>query len=56
MTVSKAAERSRRIRADDRPFALARWRASVTAIRAVSVECPVLKPDWFGSRRSFCMR
>ena len=33
--------------------ALADWRAVVTDRRAVSVEWPVLKPDWLGSSRLF---
>uniref|UniRef100_A0A0E9UDV4 Uncharacterized protein n=1 Tax=Anguilla anguilla TaxID=7936 RepID=A0A0E9UDV4_ANGAN len=38
LTVSKAADRSRRIRTEAS--------ASVTARSAVSVECPDRKPDW----------
>jgi hypothetical protein len=37
-TVSNAADRSRRMRTDERD--------SVTTRRAVSVECAFLKPDW----------
>ena len=32
---------------------LADWRAVVIDRRAVSVEWPVLKPDWLGSSRLF---
>ena len=45
-TVSNAADRSRRMRTDERDEALAARRDSVTARRAVSVECVFLKPDW----------
>ena len=45
-TVSNAADRSRRMRTDERDEALAARRDSVTARRAVSVECAFLKPDW----------
>ena len=44
--VSNAADRSRRMRTDERDEALAARRDSVTARRAVSVECAILKPDW----------
>ena len=46
LTVSNAADRSRRMRTDERDEALAARRDSVTAKRAVSVECAVLMPDW----------
>ncbi len=36
--------------------ALASLRASVTESRAVSVEWPLLKPDWLLSRMLFCAR
>ena len=45
-TVSNAADRSSRMRTDERDEALAARRDSVTARRAVSVECAFLKPDW----------
>ena len=45
MTVSNAADRSRRIRTEERDEALAVANASVTARRAVFVECPDLKLD-----------
>ena len=45
-TVSNAADRSRRMRADERDKALAARRDSVTTRRAISVECAFLKPDW----------
>ena len=44
-TVSNTADRSRRMRTDERDEVLAVWRDSVTARRAVSVECASLKPD-----------
>ena len=50
-TVSNAADRSRRMRTDERDEALAAQGAPFTAKRAVSVECAFLKPDWWGSRR-----
>ena len=45
-TVTNAADRSRRMRTDERDEALAARRDSVTKRRAVSVECAFLKPDW----------
>ena len=45
-TMSNAADRSRRMRTDERDEALAARRDSVAARRAVSVECVFLKPDW----------
>ena len=56
LTVSKAADRSSRISAEDFPSALAALKASVTDSKAVSVEWPLLKPDCFGSSRSFLVR
>ena len=53
LTVSKAAERSRRMRTEEREAACAVWRDSLTARIAVSVEWPGLKPDWWGSSRLF---
>ena len=47
--MSKAADRSRRMRTEDLEAALAIRRASVTDSNAVSVECPFLKPDWLTS-------
>ena len=44
-TVSNAVDRSSRIKTDERDKDLAAWSDSVTARRAVSVECAVLKPD-----------
>ncbi len=55
MTVSKAAERSSRIRTDDLESAFAIRRASVTESSAVSVEWP-LKPDCLASGLLFCER
>ena len=46
MTVSNAADRSSGMITDDLEAALADW-------RALSVEWPVFKPDWLGSRRLF---
>ncbi len=50
---------SRQIQQDeyrDLEAALASLKASVTESRAVSVEWPLLKPDWLLSRRLFCAR
>ena len=55
-TVSNAADRSSRIRTAEWEAAWAVWRASVTAMSAVSVEWAGLKPDWCGSNRLFCER
>ena len=52
-TVSKAAERSRRIRTEEREAACAVCRDSLAARSAVSVEWPGLKLDWWGSSRLF---
>ncbi len=51
LTVSKAADRSNRMRTDDLESAFAIRRASVTESSTVSVECPRLKPDWLASSR-----
>ncbi len=56
MTVSKAADRSSKISNEDLEAALASLRALTTESKAVSVECPLLKPDWLLSRRLFCVR
>ncbi len=60
MTVSKAAERSSRMRTDDLELAFAIRRASVTESSAVqlrvSVEWPLLKPDCLVSSLLFCER
>ncbi len=56
MTVSKAADRSSNISNEDLEAVLASLRSSITESKAVSVECPLLKPDWFLSRRLFCVR
>ena len=53
LTVSNTAERSSRMMTDDLEAALADWRAVVIERRAVSVQWPVLKPDWLGSSRLF---
>lgn len=45
LTVSKAADRSSRIRTEEWAAALADLGASVTDRRAVSVEWAILKPD-----------
>ena len=52
-TVSKAAERSRRIRTEEREAACAVCRDCLRARSAVLVEWPGLKPDWWGSSRLF---
>ncbi len=51
--MSKAADRSNRMRTDDLESAFAIRKASVTESSAVSVECPCLKPDWLASSRLF---
>ncbi len=56
LTISKAADRSSKISNEDLESALASLRASTTESKAVSVECPLLKPDWLLSRRLFCVR
>ncbi len=53
MTVSKAADRSSKISNEDLEASLASLRASTTESKAVSVKCPLLKPDWLLSRRLF---
>ncbi len=53
MTVSKAADRSSRMRTDDLESAFAIRKVSVTESSAVSVECPRLKPNWLASSRLF---
>ncbi len=40
---------------EDLEAVLASLRSS-TESKAVSVECPLLKPDWLLSRRLFCVR
>ncbi len=47
LTVSKAADISSKISIEDLESALASLRAPTTESKAVSVECPLLKPDWF---------
>ncbi len=49
--MSKAADKSNRMRTDDLESAFAIRRASVTDSSAVSVECPLLKPDWLAFSR-----
>ncbi len=56
MTVSKAADRSSKISNEDSEAALASLRASTTESKAVSIECPLLKPDYLLSRRLFCVK
>ncbi len=60
MSVSKAADRSSRMRTDDleSAFAIRRAirRASVTESSTVSVEWPLLKPDCLASSLLFCER
>ncbi len=56
LTVSNAADRSSKMSTEDLEAALASLRASVTESRAVSVEWPLLKPDWLLSRMLFCAR
>ncbi len=54
--MSKAADRSSRMRTDDLESALAIRRASVTESSAVSVEWPLLKPNCLASSLLFCER
>ncbi len=56
MTVSNAANRSSKKSNEDLEAVLASLRSSTTESKAVSVECPLLKPDWLLSRRLFCVR
>ncbi len=56
LTVSKAADRSSRMRTDDLESAFAVRRALVTESSAVSVEWPLLKPDCLASSLLFCER
>ncbi len=56
LTVSKAAERSNRMRTDDLESSFAIRRASVIESSAVSVEWPLLKPDCLASSLLFCER
>ncbi len=56
MIVSKAADRSSRMRTDDLESAFAIRRASVTESSAVSVEWSLLKPDCLASSLLFCER
>ncbi len=56
LTVSKAADRSSRMRTDDLESDFAIRRASVTESSAVSVEWPLLKPDCLASSLLFCER
>ncbi len=56
LTVSKAADRSSRMRTDNLESAFAVRRASVTESSAVSVEWPLLKPDCLASSLLFCER
>ncbi len=56
MTVLKAEDRSSRMRTGDLESAFAICRASETESSAVSVEWPLLKPDWLASSLLFCER
>lgn len=49
-------EKRRGPRTDDLESGFAICRASVTDSRAVSVEWPLLKPDWLASSLLFCER
>ncbi len=49
-------DRHSKISIEDLESDLASFRASITESKAVSVECPRLKPDWLLSRRLFCVR
>ncbi len=52
----KAADRSSKISNADLEAALASLRASTTESKAVSIEYPLLKPDWLLSSRLFCVK
>ncbi len=52
----KAADRSSRMRTNDLESAFAIRKASVTESSTVSVECPLLKPDWLVFSWLFCER
>ncbi len=54
--MSKAADRSSKMTTEDLEAALASLGDSVTESRVVSVEWPLLKPDFLLSRRLFCAR
>ncbi len=56
MTISKATDRSSNISNEDLEAVLASLRSSTTESKVVSVEFPLLKPDWLLSRRLFCVR
>ncbi len=56
LTVPKAADRSSKISNEDLEAVLASLRSSTTESKAVSVECPLLKPDWLLSRRLFFVK
>ncbi len=54
--MSNAADKFSKISIENVESALASLRASTTESKEVSVEYPLLKPDWLLSRRSFCVR
>ena len=56
LTESNAGDKSSRLSTENLADDLASFKASVTANRAISVEWPLLNPDWLGSRRLFCER
>ncbi len=53
--MSKSVDRSSKISNEDLEATLASLRASITKSKAVSVEWPLLKPEWLLSRRLFCV-
>ncbi len=53
---NKAADRSSNIRNEDLEAVLTSLRSSTNESKVVSVECPLLKPDWLLFRRLFCVR
>ncbi len=55
-TESNTAEISSRMMTEDMEAALEVWSSSVSTRRAVSVDRPVLNPDWCGSRSLFWWR
>ncbi len=54
--MSKAVDRSSKICTEELEAASSSLRASTTESKAVSVKCPLLKPDGLLSRRLFCVR
>ena len=55
-TVSNAAETSSNARSVTLPLSMAWWKSERRRMRSVSVEWPVLKPDWNRGRRLFLIK